>query len=128
MLLNVPAFFAVTVSEMKHSPPFSLANRAMLPPLRENELAPATALRVPPQLLEKTGLGARTTPAGNVSVKLTPVRSTSEFGAVELEFGFVSAKLSSVVPVAVMVLGRNWLLMVGGLATERLAEAAPPNA
>jgi hypothetical protein len=124
----LPGFLAVTSTEMKHSPPLSLAARTMLPPVRERELAPATALRVPPQLSEKIGLGARTRPAGSASVKVTPVRSTSEFGGVELEFGFVSVKLSSVVSVAEILLGRKRLLMVGTLATVRVAEAVPPDA
>jgi len=122
----VPAFFAVTSTEMKHAPPFSLACRTMLPPVSEREVAPDTAVRVPPQLSEKIGLGASTTPAGKTSVKLTPVRSTSEFGGVELEFGFVSVKLRSVVAPAEILLGRKRSLMVGGLATVRVAEAVPP--
>jgi hypothetical protein len=67
-----------------------------------------------------------TRPAGSASVKLTPSRFTFEFGGVELEFGFVSVKLRSVVPFAEILFGRNRLLMVGGLATERVAEAVPP--
>jgi hypothetical protein len=50
VLFNVPAIFGVTCTEMKHSPPFSLACCTMLPPVSEMELVPDTAVTVPPQL------------------------------------------------------------------------------
>lgn len=69
---------------------------------------------------------ATTRPAGSASTNETPVRVTSLFGGVEKEFGFVSVKLTNVVPPTVVELGRNSLLMVGGLATKRLAVAKFP--
>jgi hypothetical protein len=55
-----------------------------------------------------------------------PVSVMSLLGGVELLLGLVMVKLNNVVPFTVTVLGKNSLLMVGGKATDRVAEAEFP--
>ncbi len=70
------------------------------------ELVPATAVSVPTQV-PPTTLGVDTTnPAGNVSLKLTPLR--------EKELGFVIVKVKLVEPPTGMLASPNVLLIVGG--------------
>ena len=83
-------------------------------------------MTVPPQLLLILLGEATTKPAGKLSVKAMPVRPTSLFGGVELLLGLVMVKLANVVPFWAIVLGTNSLLIVGGKATVKVAEAEPP--
>ena len=45
----------------------------VVPPVRERDVEPGVAVRVPPQLLLKEFGLATTNPAGRLSVKATPV-------------------------------------------------------
>jgi hypothetical protein len=96
------------------------------PPVKVIVLEPGTAVTEPPQSLLTLGLAATIRPAGNVSVNATPVSVTSALGGIELLLGFWMVKLSNVVPFWGTVSGRKSLLMVGGLATDRVADAKPP--
>jgi hypothetical protein len=86
VLLLVPLVVAVTSTVTVHEP---LA--AMEPPLREIEVSPATGLKVPPQEFVAFGVAATSVPAGNESVKATPVR-------VVPAFGFVIVKVNVLTP------------------------------
>jgi hypothetical protein len=59
-------------------------------------------------------------PDGSVSVNATPVSETV------LADGFVTVKVSEVVPFSAMPEAPNALLMDGGATTARFAEAVPP--
>jgi hypothetical protein len=72
---------------------------AMLPPVRLMLPEPAVAVTVPPQLLVSPFGVATTNPAGNVSVKATPV-SVTVFAD-----GFVIANVNAVVPLSTTVVG-----------------------
>lgn len=141
LLFRVPVTPGVTRKEMKHTPsaiacactgwdrlePGSNPTAGLMPPpVRVIEVDPGTAVTVPPQLLLRLGEAATARPAGNASVNVIPVRVTSLFGGVELLFGFWMVKLNNVVPFWATVSGRKSLLMVGGNATNRVADAAPP--
>src|SRR5204863_1450445 len=78
----------------------------------------AVVVNVPPQ----TAVGpefATATPAGNVSLKLTPVRLTAAFG-------LVSVNVSVVVPFSKTLEAPNALLMVGAATTVIIAVAMFP--
>jgi hypothetical protein len=75
---------------------------------------PATAVTDPLQVLLTLGVGATTSPAGRLSVNATPLRVT-------LLFGLLMMKLTEVVPFRGIVVAPNALLIVGGLATVRVA-------
>lgn len=81
---------------------------------------------MPPQSLLKPLGFAITRPAGKVSVKAMPVSVTSTFGATELLLGLLMVKLKPEVPVWKIVSGTKTLLIVGGLATNSVADAEPP--
>ena len=66
---------------------------AMLPPVREMLVEPATAVAVPPQVLERPFGVETTSPVGSVSVNATPVSATV-FAA-----GLVMVKVSVVVAI-----------------------------
>ena len=51
-----------------------------------------------------------------------PVRVISLLGGVELLLGLLMVKLNNVLPFELIVSGRNNLLIVGGLATDRVAD------
>ncbi len=98
-----------------------------LPPARLIEVEPAVAVTTPPQSLLTLGDAATTSPAGKLSVNAIPVKGTSTGGGVPLLlFGLVMVKLSKDVPFWKVVSGRKTLLMVGGMATLRLAVAVLP--
>lgn len=145
VLLNVPVVVAVTSTDGKQ-PPLATncakpgTDRKVLwlrveikptagpivPPVRVTEVAPGTAVNVPPQSLLILGTAATTRPAGKLSVNVIPVKVTSLLGGVELLFGFSMVKLNKVDWFWAMVLGRNSLLIVGGKATPRVADAVLP--
>ena len=94
---------------------------------------PGTAVTVPSQSLLKALGDATTRPAGRLSVKAIPVRVTGLLGATRpqlgsagSQLGLVMVKLSKDVPPCTVVAGTNSLLMVGGLATIKVADAVPP--
>ena len=89
-------------------------------------LEPGTAVSVPPQSLLTFGVAATVSPTGSVSVNVIPVSVTSLFGAVELLLGLVIVKLTTGLAPRKIVSGTNILLIVGGLATNSVAEAEPP--
>src|SRR5262249_55782195 len=90
---------------------------AMVAPLRAMPVG-AVVVNVPPQTVAVAFATVR--PAGNVSVKATPV-SGSTFAA-----GLVMVKVSEVVAFTVMVDGLKSLAIEGGASTLTLAEAVPP--
>jgi len=93
---------------------------AMVPPVRVMLPEPATAVAVPPHVLV-VPLGVATTiPAGNVSVKATPVSATA------LAAGFVTVKVREVVPFKGIAATPKALAIAGGAATLIDAEAVPP--
>jgi hypothetical protein len=90
-----------------------------VPPDKLSDGAPATGAKVPPQVLVAPGGDATTTPAGKLSVNPIPVSATFVFGLAML-------KVKVLVAPTRIVVGLNALLMVGGVATVRVAVAAAP--
>jgi len=80
---------------------------------------PAVAVAVPPQPLLKPFGVATASPEGSKSVKATPVNVT-------FQFGLLIVKLRLVVPFIGTIAAPKLLLMVGGTATVRFAEAILP--
>jgi len=147
VLLKVPVVVACTVTEMKHDPlaagclplPWGcdasldpLVRRLnplaglKLPPARLRDEEPGTAVTIPPQSLLKLLDDAIANPAGNASVNAIPVNVTSLSGGVLPLFGLVMVKLNKDVPFWTVVSGKKSLLIVGGLATARFADAVFP--
>ena len=106
----VPCTFTETTQD-----PFA----ATVPPDRLTEPDAATAVAVPPQVSLRLGAGATCNPEGKVSVKEIPLNAT-------LLFGLVMLKVSAVVPFTGIVVAPNALLMLGGDATTRVADALLP--
>src|SRR5260370_26334094 len=105
VLFWVPALVPVTLTENVHP---LLAPR--LAPDKLMLLLVATAVIVPPPQLPVKPLGFATTrPAGNVSLKPTPVSADV--------FGLLIVKPSEVVPFNAMLAAPKILLMVGGAMT-----------
>lgn len=92
----------------------------IVPPVRLMMVDPATAVAVPPHVLDSPFGVDTTSPVGRVSAKATPVRATV------LAAGFVMVKVRAVVPFSVIVVGLNALDIVGGATTSMLAAAVPP--
>src|SRR5438445_755464 len=88
------------------------AERLMLP-------EPATAVAVPPQVLFNALGVATTRPAGKLSVKAIPFSVTPVFG-------FCMVNVNEVVPFSGMLAAPNALVIDGGEATVKLAEAVLP--
>ena len=84
-------------------------------------LEPAARAAIePPPHTPATPLGVLTTkPVGRASVNATPASGT-------LLFGLPTVKLSEVDPLSGIVVAPKTLTMVGGVATDRLAEAVFP--
>src|SRR6476659_8493623 len=89
---------------------------AMLPPVREMLVEPATAVAVPPQVLVRPFGVATTRPVGRVSANATPFSGTA-FAA-----GLVMVNVSEVVAFRAMLLGLNALAIDGGATTLIEAE------
>jgi len=96
-----------------------LALAASVPPERLTEVAEATAVAVPPQVLLRLGDEATIMPEGKLSVKLTPVSATPVFGLVMLN-------VRVVVPLTGIDGAPNSLVIVGAEATVRFAVAVFP--
>jgi hypothetical protein len=109
----------VTLTENVHDDP-AAGDAVNVPPDRLILPLPATAVIVPlPQEPVTFGVAATTTPAGRLSVNATPLR-------VLKVLGLVIVKLSVLLLFSAMLVGLNDLVMVGGLATVRLADAVLP--
>ena len=106
----VPVTFTATVHE-----PFA----ASVPPDKLTADDPAVAVAVPPQVLLSPLGVATASPAGRLSVKATPVSP-------RLMFGLVIKRVSVVLLLTGRVAAPKALLIVGGVATVRSAEAVLP--
>src|SRR5438093_672092 len=90
---------------------------ARVPPLRLTLDEPAVAVMVPPPHEPVRPFGVATTrPAGSVSVKATPVRGVPAFG-------FVSVKVSVVVPFSGTVAPPKTLEIAGAVTADTTTEA-----
>jgi hypothetical protein len=119
VLSFVPAVVPVTSTENVHDEP-AAGDAVSVPPDRLILPLPATAVIVPlPQEPVTLGVAATTRPEGRLSVNATPLRAMKVFG-------LVMVKLTEVVPFSGMLAAPNALLMVGGAATVKLAEAVLP--
>src|SRR6266700_2434964 len=112
-------FFALAVVPVTFTDNVHEALTATVPPDRLTDPEPATAVAVPPQVLDSPFGVATTRPAGRLSVKATPVSAT-------LAFGFVMVKVNEVDPFNGIVAAPNALVIVGGATTVMLAEAVLP--
>jgi hypothetical protein len=106
VLVCKPAEMPVTLTEN-----VQLALAAIVPPLRLIVFVPAVAVIVPAPQVPVRPFGVETTsPAGNVSLKATPVSAT-------VVLGFVMVKLSEVVPFSGILAAPKAFAMVGGATT-----------
>src|SRR5215471_15720759 len=87
---------------------------AIIPPLNVRLVSPALGANVPPQVSVAFGGLATTSPAGNVSVNATPVRTT-------VGFGLVSVNVRVVVWPTGTNAAPNALVIVGGATTVIIA-------
>jgi len=112
-------FFTPAVVPCTFTETVQLALAAKVPAERLMLPDPATAVTVPPQVL-LSALGVATTkPAGKLSVKAIPVSA-------RLVLGFWIVNVSEVVPFSGMVAAPKALVIEGGVATVKLAEAVLP--
>ena len=110
----VPADVPVTFTPMEHEP-----IEASVPPVKLMVLEPAVSDTVPVHVV-LAPLGVDTTkPAGRLSVKVTPVSA-------KLEFGLLMLNVKLVEPFSGIVAAPKALLMVGGVATVRVAVLLVP--
>ena len=96
-----------------------LAFAARVAPVRLIEPDPAAAVTVPVQVVTSPFGVATCRPAGSVSLKAMPVSA-------RLELGLLSVKVTEVVAFSRMLVAPKALVMVGGAATVRFAEAVLP--
>jgi hypothetical protein len=113
-LFLTPAVVPVTLRETAQVP---LAGR--VPAERLTAEAPAVAVAVPPHVFESAGVPATTSPAGKLSVNARPVRA-------RLVFGLVILNVSEVVLPVGTDAAPKALVIDGGVATVRFAEAVLP--
>jgi len=110
----VPAVVPVTFTLMEHEP-----LDASVPPVKLMVLEPAVSDTVPVHVV-LAPLGVDTTkPPGRLSVKATPVSA-------KLEFGLLMLNVKLVEPFSGIVAAPKALLMVGGVATVRVAVLLVP--
>ncbi len=110
----VPADVPVTFTPMEHEP-----LDASVPPVKLMVLEPAVSDTVPVHVV-LAPLGVDTTkPPGRLSVKATPVSA-------KLEFGLLMLNVKLVEPFSGIVAAPKALLMVGGVATVRVAVLLVP--
>ena len=114
-LFFIPAVVPVTPKETVH-----VVLGARVAAVRLACEAPATAAAIPPQALLRLGGVDTTNPAGRVSANDKPVR------VIAFAPGFPMVNVKDVVPFRGIVAAPNTLTMVGGVATDRLAEAVFP--
>jgi hypothetical protein len=79
---------------------------------------PGVAVAVPPQVLLRFAVGATTRPAGSASVNANPLKAKA--------LGFWILKVRLVMPFSGIEAEPNALVMLGGVATVRLADAMLP--
>jgi len=112
-------FFTPAVVPCTFTETVQLALAASVPAERLILPDPATAVAVPPQVV-LSALGVATTrPAGRLSVKAIPVSA-------RLVLGFWMVNVSDVVPFSGMLAAPKTLVIEGGVATVRFAEAVLP--
>lgn len=114
VLFCTPAATPVTFRPMVHE-----ALAASVPPERLMDPEPAAAVVVPPQVLESPFGVATFRPAGSRSVKAIPVSP-------RVVFGLVIVKVNEVLAFKRMLVAPKAFVMVGALATVRLAVAVFP--
>jgi hypothetical protein len=114
LLFFTPAVVPVTFTETAQD-----ALAASVPADRLAEPDPATAVEVPPQVLVKAFGVAITSPAGRLSVNASPVSASAVFG-------FVTLNVREVEPLSEMLAAPKAFVIVGGVATVRLAVAVFP--
>ena len=114
VLFCTPAATPVTFKLSEHE-----ALAASVPPVKLIEPDPAAAVTVPLQVVANPLGVATCNPAGNVSLKPTPVRASDAFGLLRL-------KVSEVLAPTRMLAAPKALVIVGGVATVKLAEAVLP--
>jgi hypothetical protein len=114
LLFSTPAVVPWILTET-----VQLALAANVPAERLMDPAPPTAVAVPPQVLFRFGVEAITRPAGRLSVNAMPVSA-------RLVLGFWMVNVSEVVPFNGMLDAPNTLVIEGGVATVKLAEAVLP--
>jgi hypothetical protein len=116
VLRNVPAMAVVTLTLNVHEP-----CAAIVPPVMTTLFPPATAVIAAPPHDPLRPFGEATSkPAGNVSVKATPVSDTV------LLVGFVIVNESELGLFGAMLAAPNAFARTGGATTVMLAEAVPP--
>src|SRR5689334_16531509 len=114
VLFCTPAEMPVTFRLIVHE-----AFAASEPPVRLIEPDPAAAVTVPLQVVVSPFGVATCKPAGSVSLKAMPVSASDVFG-------LLSVKVSDVFAPTKMLDAPKALVMVGGVATVKLAEAVLP--
>jgi len=114
LLVFAPAVVPVTFADTMQDAP-----GARLPPDKDTEDDPLTAVAVPPQLLVRLAGKATTRPAGRLSVNATPF-------SVRFWFVLLTVKVRVVVPFRGMVGAPKALAMVGGLMTVMFADDVLP--
>ena len=114
VLFSMPAAMPVTFRLIVHE-----AFAASDAPVRLMEPEPAAAVVVPPQLLVSPFGVATANPAGNVSLKAMPVSPSDVFG-------LLSVKVNEVLAPTKMLDAPKALVIVGGVATVKLAVAVLP--
>ena len=114
-----PAVVAVTLTENVHDDP-AAGEAVSVPPERLTAPLPAVAVIVPAPQVPARPLGVEITkPAGKLSVNATPLRGLKVLG-------FVTVKFNVLLVFSAMLVGLNDLVIVGGEATVKLAEAVLP--
>jgi len=118
--LPVVLFFTPVVVPVTSTEKVQLPLAAIVPPLSDMLLEPATAVIVPLPQLPVSPFGVATTkPAGRESLNATPVSPSPLLG-------LVTVKLSDVVAFTGIEATPNVLLIVGAEATVMLADAVLP--
>src|ERR1700691_435318 len=115
VLFCVPAAMPVTFSDSVHD-----ALAARVPPDKVTEPPPAAAAADPPHVLVRPLGDATTSPAGNLSVKATPVNGML------LAAGLTMVNDNAIEPFSGTLAAPNAVEMAGGAATARLADAVLP--
>src|SRR5258708_15590077 len=113
-------FFGPAVVPVTFTANVQLALTARVPADRLTEPEPAVAVAVPPHVLVNPFGVATTSPPGRVSVNATPV------SGMVLAAGLVMVKVSEVDAFSGMLAAPKDFVIVGGVATDRLAVAVFP--
>jgi hypothetical protein len=114
-LFFTPAVVPVTFNETAHD-----VLGASVAADRATCDVPAVAVVIPPHVLFRLGVPATTNPAGRLSVNARPVK------LIAFVPGFPIVNVSDAVPFSGSVAAPKTFTMVGGVATDRLADVAFP--